>query len=330
LYQNKLRKGSGKMSWVADKVFANADDFLKWLDGNFGGYIASHINENHVHHTYAPNHASYAKYATLQLHKNMRNYHVNTNHWADIAQNITVGKNGDIVTGRDIRLVPVSATGHNGNANLHPFAYEMIGNFDKGNDKLEGKQLESAIKISRYFYNKGKAVKFHRELLLPNGKVPKTCPGTGVDKAWFMDLVKGGGVESAATPEDSADGKLTRGERGPNVKQLNLWLNELTYTTKTDDLFDQYTEAALKAFQKDYGLPQDAVYTSPIGDVMVKAIVDMKTPVPAKPNAITLDEVPSKSPEKYRLANFVDTDDLALIEQYKKDGYKVVALPEGK
>lgn len=191
------------MSWVKDIVFTNADDFLKWLDSEFGDYIEKHINQNHVHHTWAPSHKHYPKYTTLRLHKNMRSFHVTANGWSDIAQNITIGKDGDIVTGRDIQMVPVSATGHNGTKELHPFAYEMIGNFDKGNDKFEGKQLESAIKISRYFYKKGKAIKFHRELLLPNGKVPKTCPGTGIEKDWFMDLVKDDNYDSPkkATPK---------------------------------------------------------------------------------------------------------------------------------
>lgn len=178
------------MTWLKDKVFSDADSFLKWLDAEFGEYIDKHINQQHVHHTWSPNHSHYPKYTTLQMHKNMRSFHVTANGWSDIAQNITIGKNGDIVTGRDIHMVPVSATGHNGTTDSHPFAYEMIGNFDKENDKFEGKQLESAIKISRYFYKKGKVIKFHRELLLPNGKVPKTCPGTGIEKDWFMGLVK--------------------------------------------------------------------------------------------------------------------------------------------
>ncbi|MDF2789819.1 MAG: baseplate hub protein, partial [Neobacillus sp.] len=137
------------MDWIADKVFNNADDFLNWLDSNFGDYISKHISENHVHHTWKPDHSNYPKYTTLQLHKNMRSFHMNTNGWDDIAQNITIGKNGDIVTGRDIRKIPVSAKNYNGTTNWHPFAYEMIGNFDIGNDKLEGKQLESAVEISK-------------------------------------------------------------------------------------------------------------------------------------------------------------------------------------
>lgn len=125
---------------------------------------------------------------------------------------------------------------------------------------------------------------------------------------------------SPVTEADSVDGKLVRGESGPNVKQLNLWLKELEYTTKTDDLFDQYTEAALKAFQKDHGLTQDAVYTTAVGDVILKAIAD-------KNKKVELDPVPTKTAGKYRLAKFIDTDDLKLIEQYRKEGYKIIELP---
>jgi hypothetical protein len=217
-------------AWIADKVFNNANDFLKWLDENFGDYITQHINEQHTHHTWKPNHSNYPKYSTLELHKNMRNSHMNSNGWNDIAQHITIGKDGLIVLGRDIRQVPVSAKTHNGTTNLHPFAYEMIGNFDKGNDILEGKQLESAIKISRYFYKKNKPVMFHRELLL-YGKVPKTCPGTGVDKKWFMDLVKGNQFEeqvksvTTLTPPLWDGIEIKKGQIGKLtiLKPINLW-----------------------------------------------------------------------------------------------------------
>lgn len=156
----------------------------------------------------------------------------------------------------------------------------------------------------------------------------KNCPAPWVTNGSAFTTFKNRVKEKmamAAIPADSADGKLTRGERGPNVKQLNLWLHELTYTFKTDDLFDQYTEAALKAFQKDHGLPQDAVYTSKIGDVMVKAIADKKA---KSAGTIALDSVPVKNADKYRLAKFIDTSDLALIDQLRKDGYKVIELPK--
>jgi N-acetylmuramoyl-L-alanine amidase len=119
---------------------------------------------------------------------------------------------------------------------------------------------------------------------------------------------------------DSADGKLVRGEQGSNVKLLNNMLHTLEYTRKTDDLFDQYTEAALKAFQKDYGIQQDAIYTSEVGRVMVKAIKEK--------NALKkTSELPDKNPEMYRLAKLIDTGNPALIESLLKEGFKILEIP---
>jgi hypothetical protein len=153
----------------------------------------------------------------------------------------------------------------------------------------------------------------------------KNCPAPWVtDSSKFNDFKNS--VVAKLAPADSADGKLTRGERGPNVKQLNLWLKELEYTTKDDDFYDQYTDAALRAFLKDQGLPEDTVYTSAIGDLLVKAIERKEFIADAK-NAVVIDLVPAKNPDKFRLAKFCDTDDLNVIEQYRKDGYKVIELP---
>jgi hypothetical protein len=246
-------------TWIKDKVFANADEFIAWLDKEFGDYIAAHINEQHTHHTWKPNHSNYPKYTTLQLHQNMRNTHVNSNGWDDIAQHATIGKDGQIVLGRDIRSVPVSAKTHNGTTNWHPFAYEMIGNFDSGNDKLEGKQLESATKISRYFQKKNKPVMFHRELLL-YGKVPKTCPGTGVDKTWFMNIVKGASLNvKPSIPVSSSHPLLKKGDKGDSVKELQTLLNKKGYKLVVDGIFGNGTDSALRDFQSKNGLVVDGV-----------------------------------------------------------------------
>ncbi|QHE63953.1 hypothetical protein FHE72_23465 (plasmid) [Rossellomorea vietnamensis] len=120
--------------------------------------------------------------------------------------------------------------------------------------------------------------------------------------------------------KDSADGKLERGEVGPNVKLLNNMLHTLEYTRKTDELFDQYTEAALKAFQKDYGLKQDAIYTSEVGRVMIKAIQSKGSLQPSK--------VPDKSTDMYRLAKIIDTGNKSMIESLLRDGYKILEVPK--
>lgn len=172
------------MTWVKDKVFPSGAEFVKWLETNLGSYIKAHISQVHMHHTWKPNHGNYPKYSTLQLHKNMRSYHVNSRKWDDIGQHLTIGKEGYVVLGRRIDSAPASAFEHNGNSSWHPFMFEMIGDFDKGQDKLEGPQLATVLAIVRYMQSKGKPLKFHREM-----DPHKSCPGTGIDKNDFLKLV---------------------------------------------------------------------------------------------------------------------------------------------
>src|SRR5699024_9625607 len=123
--------------------------------------------------------------STLRLHQNMRKYHVGTNGWSDIAQHVTVGKDGRVVTGRPITKAPASATGHNGSSSWHPFMFETVGNFDVGHDKLAGKQLESVLAILHFFnVEKGKPIHLHNEFS------SKTCPGTSISKVALIKEAK--------------------------------------------------------------------------------------------------------------------------------------------
>ncbi len=137
--------------------------------------------ELHVHHTWKPEHKDFNGSNGLALQQAMRNYHVNTNGWDDIAQHVTLLPDGTFVTGRDFGKNPASIKDHNWGL---PFCVEMIGNFDVGHDKLEGKQKESILRIAKYFDDRGKYIRFHRE------NSAKTCPGTGIDKSKFMAEVK--------------------------------------------------------------------------------------------------------------------------------------------
>lgn len=163
----------------------------------------------------------------------------------------------------------------------------------------------------------------HEDIVRHYDVTHKNCPAPWVkdikEFTNFKNFVKAhlGGEQKKEA--DSADGKLTRGEKGPNVRLLNEMLNNLGYTRKTDNLFDQYTEAALKAFQKDHRLPQDAVYTSKVGNVMVKAIADK--------NQLKVDKLPKRNEDMYRLAKLIDTGNKDLIEELKKQGYLVIATP---
>ena len=149
------------------------DELLKELD-------KYNHTELHVHHTYIPNHSHFKGNNHVRLQDGMRNFHVNTNGWNDIAQHVTLFPDGTFLTGRNFASQPVSIKGKNGSGGKYPFAVEMIGNFDIGNDTFEGKQKESMLKLAKYFDDKKNYVRFHRE------NASKTCPGTGIDKGVFM------------------------------------------------------------------------------------------------------------------------------------------------
>lgn len=153
--------------------FLTLDQLFKELD-------KYNHKELHVHHTWKPDHSDFNGKNHLKLQESMRHYHVNTRGWSDIGQHITLFPDGMIVTGRDFGETPGSIKGHNTGA----FAVEMVGNFDVGHDEFKDKQKATMLTIARYFFDRGKYIRFHRE------DAPKTCPGTSIDKVKFMTEVK--------------------------------------------------------------------------------------------------------------------------------------------
>jgi len=135
------------------------------------------INAVHMHHTWSPNHKTW-KGVDSQL--GMWRYHTETLGWGDIAQHVTIAPDGIIWGGRYWNSQPASSTGFNGSGSTGPFMFEMVGNFDTGNDILQGEQLYSAMHTCACLLDKFdlpiEAVKFHRHL-----NSPKTCPGSGLD-----------------------------------------------------------------------------------------------------------------------------------------------------
>lgn len=141
--------------------------------------------ELHIHHTWKPDHSNFNGGNHQQLQYGMWNYHVNTLGWSDIGQHLSLMPDGTWVAGRDFNKNPASISGRN----YLGFAIEMIGNFDVGNDKLEGKQLESMIEFSAFFgeffgYSLPNYIVFHRE------HSGKTCPGNSIDKTSFVNQIQ--------------------------------------------------------------------------------------------------------------------------------------------
>lgn len=150
---------------------------LDQLLGRLNNY--NHV-ELHVHHTYKPCKADFNGNNGLVLQQNMKNYHVNVNGWSDIGQHVTLLPNGLFVTGRDFATTPASILGKNTGA----FACEMLGDFNVGAETLVGPQKDSILRLAKYFDDRGKYVRFHRESFSTD------CPGTGLNKDVFMSEVR--------------------------------------------------------------------------------------------------------------------------------------------
>lgn len=147
--------------------------------------FARRINSVHMHHTWRPNHSQYRGHDTIV---SMWRYHTQTNGWRDIAQHLSIGPGGELWLGRNWNLPPVSASGHNGSAAAGPFMVEIIGDFDLGMDPFTGSQRKAVLQViclvQRQFGLAPETLMFH------NMMSSKTCPGTSVDYAAFLDEVR--------------------------------------------------------------------------------------------------------------------------------------------
>lgn len=158
------------------------------------------INNIQIHHTWKPRKTDYVGESTIV---GMWRYHTQTRGWDDIAQHFTVSPDGMIWDGRSLNWDPAGIAGHNEGSLM----FEMIGDFDKGEEVLEGRQLEAvtkAVKICMKRFNITlDDLVFHREYS------SKTCPGSGISKAWFLEQIQKADVKGISTnyPSDIAEWK---------------------------------------------------------------------------------------------------------------------------
>jgi hypothetical protein len=219
--------GSSIISEMKDRTFTRYtfDELTRILDAY---PLTRQITDVDMHHTWKPRKTDFQGEKTIY---GIWNYHVNTNGWSDIGEHLTVDPDGYIWGGLDLNEPPASSHGFNGNEQAGPLMFETIGDFDKGQEKLEGKQLEEVVKLVRYCQNKwGAKLRFHREL-----NSPKTCPGTGIAKEWIQSLVDGKEQEGypTNTPQHKKDGVEFLFENGglsdPNWREtpdvpVTLWM----------------------------------------------------------------------------------------------------------
>jgi hypothetical protein len=224
--------------------------------------------ELHVHHTWLPNHANFNGKNYQAIQNGMREHHIKVRGFSDIAQHVTLFPDGMFLTGRDFGKNPASISGHNHGL---PFCVEMLGDFDKGRDKFEGAQKAAILKLAKWFADRGKYIRFHRE------NAPwKTCPGTSIDKDEFMREVKAFGAKAQAVPAPKTEvkskvvretyplpnGVFKQGDRGESVKQIQRALKALKFDPGViDGIYGAKTENAVRSFQKKYGVkPYDGIF----------------------------------------------------------------------
>jgi hypothetical protein len=130
----------------------------------------------HMHHTWRPNHAQWSDERSVLA---MWRFHTLTNGWSDIAQHVTIAPDGRIWEGRDWNRAPASASAFNGTHAAGPFMFETVGDFDAGQDVLEGPQRATVVgviaRVLQHFGLGSDALRFHREMTHL-----KTCPGTSI------------------------------------------------------------------------------------------------------------------------------------------------------
>lgn len=154
------------------------------------------ITQWHIHHTWSPNYGHFKGDNHQALQQGMKNYHVNTQKWSDIAQHFSLFPDGVWLLGRDLNVTPASITGWNTGA----LCVEMIGNFDKGHDIMTDAQKEAILEVSSFMTKAiGLEMKFHRD----SPTAGKSCPGTGIDRDEFFKAVEAWGrkIEAPKTRE---------------------------------------------------------------------------------------------------------------------------------
>ena len=166
------------------------------------------ITEVHVHHTWRPTRHDFRGVETIEA---MRQYHMQQNHWSDIAQHLTIDPTGGLWTGRNWNIAPASAKGFNGTSASGPFMFEMIGDFDKDADAFEGAQREAAVGVVAHLLHAFELppakIRFHRDMT-----TLKSCPGTAIDKPGFVTAVNAAlkQLKSGKTAQPSV-GLFTKG-----------------------------------------------------------------------------------------------------------------------
>lgn len=160
------------------------DEFEKWIKTVS---VSRTVNVLQVHHTWSPSYAQFTGSNHFSLQQNMKNYHVNSAGYADIAQHFTTFPDGTIMTGRSLNREAAAAVGMNQTG----IAVENLGNFDRGGDTMTAAQKNTIVRMyaamcRRFGISPETGIRYHGWYDASGGWIGtynsarscKTCPGT--------------------------------------------------------------------------------------------------------------------------------------------------------
>jgi len=159
-------------------------EFKSWLDNQ---NVKRKIKLIQLHHTYSPSYKHFDGSNHIALNQNMKNYHIKTNGWNDIAQNFTIFPDGKIVLGRPLDKTPAGIYG----ANTNGICIECVGNFDAGGDVMTSSQQSAitgvlSLLLKKFGLDAQSGITYHAWWSSSGknlgdyvaGKSVKSCPGT--------------------------------------------------------------------------------------------------------------------------------------------------------
>ncbi|WP_431785763.1 N-acetylmuramoyl-L-alanine amidase [Paenibacillus lactis] len=175
-------------------ILLNCHEFYEWLQQQT---LTRTITLLQNHHTWAPNYTSFNGKNHFARLVAMKNYHVKTNGWSDIGQNITTFPDGMIAICRSFNVTPAGIKG----ANTGALCMEHIGNFDANGDSMSEEQKKTIAFINAALCEKLKLpittehIVYHHWYSSSGAKVynfvngkrlsgtpAKSCPGTAFFK----------------------------------------------------------------------------------------------------------------------------------------------------
>lgn len=164
-------------------ILMDKQGFSEWLKTQ---NISRQIKRVQNHHTWKPDYTHFNGNDHFSRLRSMKNHHVNTNGWSDIAQNLTTFPDGTIAVCRSLNTTPVGIKG----ANTGGICIEHLGNFDEGQDEMTEAHKDTIIYLNAElcakfnFQPNTQSIVYHHWYDLQTGErkdgkgTTKTCPGT--------------------------------------------------------------------------------------------------------------------------------------------------------